>query len=104
MALVSIFLEEFSTATIEESLSSKVTLLLSNNIDDINIAQRLNSVLLNEFNYLLWSRVVTIALGGRSKLEFINGSISSPGVYTPVYKIWLSKDQLVMSWIFNSME
>ena len=104
MTLVSIFLEEFSTATIEESLSSKVTLLLSNNVDDINIAQRLNSVLLNEFNYLLWSRVVTIALGGRSKLGFINGSISSPGVDTPVYKIWLSKDQLVMSWIFNSME
>jgi hypothetical protein len=99
LTLVSIFLEEFSTATIEESLSSKVTLLLSN-----NIAQRLNSVLLNEFNYLLWSRVVTIALGGRSKLGFINGSISSPGVDTPVYKIWLSKDQLVMSWIFNSME
>jgi len=64
----------------------------------------LNSVLLNEFNYLFWSRVVTIALGGRSKLGFINGSISSPGVDAPVYKIWLSKDQLVMSWIFNSME
>jgi len=73
-------MEEFSIATMEESSSSKVTPLLSNNIDDTNIVQRLSSVLLNEFNYLPWSIVVTIALGGRSKLRFINGSISSPDV------------------------
>jgi len=59
---------------------------------------------LNEFNYLPWSRAVTIALGGRSKLSFINGSTVSPGVNDPEYESWLSKDQLVMSWILNSME
>jgi hypothetical protein len=64
----------------------------------------LSSVLLNEFNYLPCSIAVTIALGGRSKLGFINGSILSPDVDSPEYEIWLSKDQLVMSWILNSME
>jgi len=43
--------------------------------------------LLNEFNYLPWSRVVTIALGGRLKLGFINGSISSPDIDSPEYEI-----------------
>ena len=89
----------------EESSSSKVTPLFNNNTDDTNTAQRLSSILLNEFNYLPWSRAVTIALGGRSKLGFINGSISSPDVDSPDTKyIWLSKDQLVMSWILNSMK
>ncbi|WJZ84735.1 hypothetical protein VitviT2T_004328 [Vitis vinifera] len=69
-----------------------------------NTSQRLCSVLLNEFNYLPWSRAVTITLGGRSKLGFINGKEKAPVFYSPEYEIWLSKDQLVMSWILNSME
>jgi hypothetical protein len=40
-----------------------------------NPHQRLGSVLLNEFNYLSWSRAVTIALGGRSKLGNVNDHI-----------------------------
>ncbi|KAM1374901.1 hypothetical protein ACFX2I_025402 [Malus domestica] len=71
---------------------------------DVNPNQRLSSVLLNEFNYLPWSRAVSLALGGRSKLGFINGSIEVPDASSPAYESWLSKDQLVMSWLLNSME
>ncbi|GKF14941.1 retrovirus-related pol polyprotein from transposon RE2, partial [Tanacetum coccineum] len=60
--------------------------------------------MLNEFNYLPWSRAITIALGGRSRLGFINGKNVNPGVTSPEYEAWLSKDQMVMSWILNSME
>jgi len=94
-------MEEFSKTIMKES--SKVTSLLSNNVDDTNTAQRLSSILLNEFNYLSWSRAVTIALGGRSKLGFINGSISSLDVDVLEYEIWLSKDQLE-SWNLNFIE
>ncbi|KAB2607912.1 hypothetical protein D8674_011080 [Pyrus ussuriensis x Pyrus communis] len=61
---------------------------------DVNPNQRLSSVFLNEFNYLPWSRAVSLALGGRSKLGFINGSIEVPHVSSPTYEIWLCKDQL----------
>ncbi|KAG6517659.1 hypothetical protein ZIOFF_021055 [Zingiber officinale] len=71
---------------------------------DANISQKLSSVLLNEFNYLPWSRAITIALGGRSRLGFINGTFKSPESSSPEYAAWLSKDQQVMSWILNSME
>jgi len=97
-------MEEFFIAIMEESFTSKVTSFFNNNTDDINTAQRLSSILLNEFNYLPRSKAVIIALDGRSKLGFINGSILSPDVDSPEYEIWLSKDQLVMSWILNSME
>ncbi|XP_073031147.1 uncharacterized protein [Primulina eburnea] len=63
---------------------------------DLNISQKLSSVLLNEFNYL--------PFGGIPKLGFINGSLKSPESSSLEYETWLSKDQHVLSWILNSME
>ena len=71
---------------------------------EINPNQKMCSVLLNEFNYIPWSRAVTLALGGRSKLGYINGNIEPPVSTSPTYDAWLCNDQLVMSWVLNSME
>ncbi|XP_070675820.1 uncharacterized protein [Malus domestica] len=71
---------------------------------DVNPNQRLSSVLLNEFNYLPWERAVTLALGGRSKLGYVNRAFPIPEIESPKYDAWLCKDQLVMSWLLNSME
>jgi hypothetical protein len=81
-----------------------VTSLLNVTDGDVNTAYKLSFVLLNEFNYLSWSRAITIALNGRSKLRFINDIIKSPNISLLEYEAWLSMDQLVMSWILNSME
>jgi hypothetical protein len=85
------------------NVSSKIS-TLANYLDDTNTSQRLCSLLLNEFNYLLWSRAIAIVLGGRFKLGFINSFTISPEVNDPKYEAWMSKDQLVMSWILNSIE
>jgi hypothetical protein len=77
-------------------ICSKIS-ILANCSDDTNTSQRLSYVLLNEFNYLSWSKVVIISLGGRSKLGFINGSTISLEVNDREYEAWLSKDQLVVS-------
>ncbi|KAM2668187.1 hypothetical protein EV2_019802 [Malus domestica] len=87
-----------------EAESSQVISSLNVSEMDVNPNQRLSSVLLNEFNYLPWSRAVSLALGGRSKLGFINGSIEVPDASSSTYETWLCKDQLVMSWLLNSME
>ncbi|GJW92346.1 retrovirus-related pol polyprotein from transposon RE2 [Tanacetum coccineum] len=71
---------------------------------DVSYSQKLTTILLNEFNYLPWSRAITIALDGRSRLGFISGKNTNPGVTSPEYEAWLPKDQMVMSWILNSME
>lgn len=71
---------------------------------DTNPNQRLSSVLLNEFNFLPWSRAITLALGGRSKLSFINEKNNRPVSSSSDFDAWLSQDQLVMSWLLNSME
>ncbi|CAL9012651.1 unnamed protein product, partial [Prunus brigantina] len=45
-----------------------------------------------------------LALGGRSKLGFINGTIRAPEASDPKFEDWFCKDQLFMSWLLNSME
>ena len=87
-----------------EAESSQVISAANLSEVDVNPNQRLSSVLLNEFNYLPWSRAVSLALGGRSKLGFINESIAVSDASSSGYESWLSKDQLVMSWLLNSME
>ena len=66
---------EENASSADSALSSSPNLTQGG---EINPNQRLCSVLLNEFNYLLWSRAVSLALGGRSKLGFINGSSEPP--------------------------
>ncbi|XP_070677845.1 uncharacterized protein [Malus domestica] len=79
---------------------------LSLNFSDIevNTNQCLCSVLLNEFNYFPWSRAVSLALGGKGKLGFVNGSVEAPDSFSSTYSAWLCKDQLVMSLLLNTME
>ncbi|KAM1360019.1 hypothetical protein ACFX2F_046923 [Malus domestica] len=48
--------------------------------------------------------VVTLALGGRSKLGYINGNIKPSENTSMSYDAWLCNDQLVMSWMLNSMK
>ncbi|KAM2676282.1 hypothetical protein EV1_002964 [Malus domestica] len=71
---------------------------------EANTNQRLCSILLNEFNYLLQSRAVSLALGGKGKLGFVNGSVEASYISSSTYGAWLCKDQLVMSLLLNTME
>uniref|UniRef100_A0A6N2KKL2 Integrase catalytic domain-containing protein n=1 Tax=Salix viminalis TaxID=40686 RepID=A0A6N2KKL2_SALVM len=90
---------------VEASKSSKGVGVVSTTFDsDSNSSQRVTTVLLNGFNYLPWSRAITIALGGRSRLGFINGKDKAPDSNSSDFENWLAKDQMVMSWILNSME
>ncbi|GKF19186.1 retrovirus-related pol polyprotein from transposon RE2, partial [Tanacetum coccineum] len=61
----------------------------------VSYSQKLTTILLNEFNYLPWSRAITIALDGRSRLGFISGKNTNPGVTSPEYEAWLPKDQML---------
>lgn len=59
--------------------------------------QRLTSIMLNGRNYLPWSRAVTIALGGRSKLGHISGQIKAPDPKDPKFIEWQASDHSVMT-------
>ncbi|KAL6224758.1 hypothetical protein ACLB2K_003613 [Fragaria x ananassa] len=87
----------------DSSVETTQPIVAQNEISESNPNQSLCYVPLNEFNYLPWSRAVTLALGGKRKLNFIKDE-EIPDVSSSEYEGWLYKDQLVMSWLLNSME
>ncbi|GAV81840.1 UBN2_3 domain-containing protein [Cephalotus follicularis] len=51
-----------------------------------------------------WARTVSIALGGRSKIRHIMGTVTPPAATNDKFESYRSSDNQVMTWIFNSME
>ncbi|KAK4394268.1 Retrovirus-related Pol polyprotein from transposon RE1 [Sesamum angolense] len=58
---------------------------------------------LNGNNWLSWSRSVRIAVEGREKLGFIDGSCSLPAEGTPQHKQWRITDYIVRTWILSTI-
>ncbi|GAU44842.1 hypothetical protein TSUD_400430 [Trifolium subterraneum] len=62
------------------------------------------SPILTGSNYHSWSRSMRRALGGKLKLEFIDGSIPVPAdQFDPSFRSWNRCNMLVHSWIMNSV-
>lgn len=69
-----------------------------------NPSWKFSSVLLNGINNVPWLRVVTLSLVGKKKLGFLNGNTACPESTDPSFEDWIANNQLVRSWLFNSME
>ena len=81
-----------------DSNSTKATSsgIKSTNCIDTSTNQRLTSS--------SWSNAMTLAIGGRQKLNFISENTKRPVTTSPKFELWFSQDQLVRSWLINSME
>lgn len=55
-------------------------------------------------NYATWSRSMRIALSVKNKLDFVEGTvISEPDPADPTFRAWLRNNNVVISWILNSV-
>ncbi|KAL5572502.1 hypothetical protein UlMin_022099 [Ulmus minor] len=55
-------------------------------------------------NYTSWSRAMLIALFVKNKLGFVNRSIAEPpGIDANLFNSWIRKNNMVISWILNSI-
>lgn len=54
-------------------------------------------------NYSSWSRAMVIALSVKNKLGFVNGLISRPSGDDPLFSSWIRNNNIVISWILNSV-
>ncbi|KAL5560835.1 hypothetical protein UlMin_037046 [Ulmus minor] len=54
-------------------------------------------------NYASWSRAMLIALSVKNKLGFIDGSIPKPASTDPNLSSWIRNNNIVISWILNSI-
>jgi hypothetical protein len=54
-------------------------------------------------NYHTWKRSMVMALSATNKLGFIDGSLEKPIVDAPEYSAWDRCNNMVLSWILNSV-
>ena len=59
---------------------------------------------LNGDNYVQWSQSLLIHLAHRDKEGYINGDLPAPAQTESTYKVWKINDNLVNSWLINTME
>lgn len=54
-------------------------------------------------NYPIWSRLMEMALIIKNKIGFVDGSIDKPNMNDSRFGIWLRCNNMVISWILNSI-
>ncbi|KAL4562842.1 hypothetical protein LXL04_026873 [Taraxacum kok-saghyz] len=58
---------------------------------------------LNGQNYNLWSHSVSIFIGGKGKEEYLSDDLVQPEEKSPEFKRWKAENNMVMSWLLNTM-
>ncbi|XP_026429690.1 uncharacterized protein LOC113326102 isoform X2 [Papaver somniferum] len=53
---------------------------------------------------MCWSRAAALALGGKRKSGYIGENSTCPDAKDPKYDDWIADDQLVRTWLLQSME
>jgi hypothetical protein len=61
------------------------------------------SQLLTGDNYYTWSRSMFMALTAKNKLQFINGTLRKPNPSDADHYSWMRCNNMVLSWIINSV-
>ncbi|KAG6397259.1 hypothetical protein SASPL_143425 [Salvia splendens] len=54
-------------------------------------------------NFLVWSRLMRIAVGGRELLDHLEGDTDPPKKDDPKFKSWQAEDYVVFSWLIQNM-
>lgn len=58
---------------------------------------------LNGNNYHKWARLMKKALISKNKFKFVDGSITVPDHFDPSYDAWEQCNNMIHSWILNSV-
>ncbi|KAF8391693.1 hypothetical protein HHK36_024002 [Tetracentron sinense] len=58
---------------------------------------------LNGDNYATWSRSMSMSLSAKNKTGFIDGSMPKPNASSTKYSLWVRCNNMVSSWLLNSI-
>ncbi|XP_057448159.1 uncharacterized protein LOC130739774 [Lotus japonicus] len=58
---------------------------------------------LSDDNYASWKRAVTLALNGKNKIGFVDGTIVQPPPDDPQFRAWTRNNNIVASWLINTI-
>ncbi|CAN1346335.1 Retrovirus-related Pol polyprotein from transposon RE1 [Linum perenne] len=68
-----------------------------------NLSQPLVMPLLTETNYSSWCRAMTMALGTKNKIQFLDGTIVKPLSTNLLAPLWDRNNKLLLGWILKSV-
>ena len=68
-----------------------------------NAGSSITPVVFDGVGYRSWRRGILRALSVKNKTGFINGKIKKPAPTSPMYDQWEHCDNMVTSWILNSL-
>lgn len=58
---------------------------------------------LTDQNYLQWLKSVMMFVCRKDKDDYLTGAVTAPPFEDPKYKIWKAENNMVLSWLINSM-
>lgn len=97
--LIFIMSEGTNQRNIQENSDDPYCIHHSDNPGTVLVSQ-----ILTGDNYSSWSRAMTIALSVKIKLDFIDGTTNQPPTIDIVwYKSWSCNNNIIISWILNSI-
>lgn len=94
---------------LETSLSLQIANLLKNGINPQSQNPKLSDNLqinlkLNSQNYALWTRMIRVAIGGKSKALLSHLTSDPPSQDNEFYEQWEQEDLIVFSWLIQNIE
>ncbi|GAV56647.1 UBN2_3 domain-containing protein [Cephalotus follicularis] len=69
-----------------------------------SLVQPITGHRLNGQNYPQWSQSVMMFISGKGKDEYLTGAAAPPPMGDPKFKSWRAENNMVMSWLINSMD
>lgn len=86
-----------------EVTSNLETVMTGSNGGTENNTLPITSHKLNGHNYLQWSQSVMMFVCGKMKDDYLTGVAAAPNKDDPKYRARKSENNMVMSWLINSM-
>ncbi|KAA8535471.1 hypothetical protein F0562_030474 [Nyssa sinensis] len=94
----------FGMATNSSSSSSDVIISSSSSSHQMETPHLpITAHKLNGQNYLQWSQSILMFIRGKEKDDYIIGASVAPEPTVPTHKRWIAENNMVMSWLVNSM-
>nr|KYP33450.1 hypothetical protein KK1_045698 [Cajanus cajan] len=87
-----------ASSTTKDEYADPLFLHPSDNPSSVVVSQPLT-----ESNWRSWSNAMRMALEGKNKLGFIDGSVPKPSVDDPKQQSWKRNNSIIASWIMNSV-
>ena len=90
-------------STFEVTSNPEMMPTMNNHGGAVNPSLLITGHKLNGHNFLQWSQLVMMYVCGKGKDEYLTGEVAILEKTDPKFRVWKTKNHMVMSWLINLM-